>query len=74
MSLTCFFSGGAAGNRTRRINPVDQQEHSESLRESTRADVVRPAGTSTGVDDINTGSSQLESEATEVGADSWSDN
>jgi hypothetical protein len=45
--------GGAAGNRTRRKNPVDLRKYRETARESTRKDVGRPADTPKSVDDIN---------------------
>ena len=41
--LTCFFSCGAAGNRTRYKNPAELRKHRSWLRQTTRKYVKRPA-------------------------------
>jgi hypothetical protein len=54
MSLTLAFCGGAAGNRTRRINRLDLRRRRILRRETTRNNAKRPADTPDGVDGINT--------------------
>jgi hypothetical protein len=52
--IPAALSGGAAGNRTRRINRLELQEHRKSLRESTRKRRAATCGYAKGVDGVNT--------------------